>query len=374
MKNYEGGEIAVPEYFSSSCINSDAVVSNLQASFEKYRAVMREISKTGETVNIVSDQYSGVSDFLAEMSHAIDSSEEYNYALSELANELLKNDMDLPPLSCGVFRTAENHIYCEICFASHIKFNGNMIAKNLGDAFEKHFEAPVIHKLSDGTVRICMCEKTKYTINFGSQQISADSSGWCGDTFDSFFDGKGNFYIILSDGMGTGKRAAADSVMCCSLTVGMLRSGFSADAILKMINAAMLVRSGEESIATLDIAEVNLYSGTVRFLKAGAGFSIAMRKMKMLKIEKPSLPVGILRQIAFEKIDLQLFDGDTLVLMTDGVTQEAVTMWREILKSATDYDGNELADKLAKTAHLHMPQNECDDITVATATIVLNEE
>ena len=94
----------------------------------------------------------------------------------------------------------------------------------------------------------------------------------------------------------------------------------------------------------------------------------------MLKIEKPSLPVGILRQIAFEKIDLQLFDGDTLVLMTDGVTQDAVTMWREILKSATDYDGNELADKLAKTAHLNMPQNEYDDITVVTATIVLNEE
>lgn len=374
LKHDEHGNATIPEYFAKICINADDVTKILRSSLDKYRNVMREISKTGETVNIVSDQFAGVSDFLEEMSHTVNSSEEYNSSLSELATELLKNDMDLPPLSCGIFTTAENHVYCEICFASHIKFNSDMIAKNIGNAIEKHFESPVMHKLSDGTVQICMCEKTKYKVNFGAHQISADSTGWCGDTFDSFFDGKGNFYMILSDGMGTGKKAAADSVMCCSLTSGMMRSGFSANAILKMINAAMLVRSGEESIATLDIAKIDLYSGMTTFYKAGAGFSIAMRKLKMLKIEKPSLPVGILRQIAFEKVNLQLFEGDALVLMTDGVTKESVSMWREILKSATDYEADELADNLAKTAHLHMPQNEIDDITVVTATIVLNEE
>lgn len=373
LKHNENGTAEPPEYFANSCIQSEAVIKNLYSSLDKYRNAMREVSKTGETVNIVSDQFAGVSDFLAEMSYSIDSCEEYDSALSELAAELLKNDMGLPSLSCGVFKTYENHICCEICFASGIKFNADMVAKKLGAATEREFESPIIHKLSDGTTRLCMCEKTKYMIEYGTHQISADSTGWCGDTFDSFFDGKGNFYMVLSDGMGTGKKAAADSVMCCSLTAGMLRSGFSADAILKMINAAMLVRSGEESIATLDIAKINLYSGNVQFFKAGAGFSIAMRKFKMLKIEKPSLPVGILRQIRFEKIELELHDGDALVLMTDGVTQEAVGMWREILKSATDYEGNELADKLAKTAHLNMPKNEADDITVVTATIVLNE-
>lgn len=374
LKNNENGMAEIPVYFENSCIQSETIAKNLYNYLEKYRNVMREISKTGETVNIVSDQFSGVSDFLAEMSHTIDFCEEYDSALSELAEELLRNDMDLPALSCGVFRTEENHVYCEICFSADTRFNGNIIAKKLGDALEKHFEEPIMHKLSDGTVMICMCEKTKYRIQYGSHQISADSTGWCGDTFDSFFDGKGNFYMILSDGMGTGKRAAADSVMCCSLTSEMLRSGFPVNAILKMINAAMLVRSGEESIATLDIAKIDLHSGMVNFYKAGAGFSIAMRKFKMLKIEKPSLPVGILRQIEFEKIELQLYDSDALVLMTDGVTKEAVDMWREILKSAPDYEDNELADKLAKTAHLNMPKDETDDITVITATMVLNED
>ena len=373
LKQNESGTADPPEYFIKSCIHTDEVIENLYRSLNKYRNAMREVSKTGETVNIVSDQFAGIADFLTEMSYSIDTFEEYDSSLSELAEELLKNDMGIPVLSCGIFKTFEKHINCEICIESETKFNADMIAKKIGDAIESEFEKPIIHKLSDGTTRVCMYEKTKYMIEYGSHQISADSTGWCGDTFDSFFDGKGNCYIILSDGMGTGKKAAADSVMCCSLTAGMLRSGFSADAILKMINAAMLVRSGEESIATLDIAKINLYNGNVQFFKAGAGFSIAMRKFKMLKIEKPSLPVGILRQIQFEKIELQLHDGDALVLMTDGVTQEAVGMWREILKSATDFQGNELADKLAKTAHLNMPKNETDDITVVTATIMLNE-
>ncbi|MBQ8210787.1 MAG: SpoIIE family protein phosphatase [Clostridia bacterium] len=369
----ENGEVRIPEFFTNTCTQTDEIVKNLYSSLQKYRNAMREVSKTGETVNIVSDQFFGVADFLSQMSGTIDSCEAYDPNLSELAAELLKNDMDLPTVSCGIFKTAENHIYGEICFDAKTVFNADMIAKKLSEAIERTFEEPVIHKLSDGTKRVCIYEKTIYRVISGSHQISADSAGWCGDTFDSFFDGRGNFCLLLSDGMGTGKKAAADSVMCCSLAAGMLRSGFAPDAILKMINAAMLVRSGEESIATLDIAQIDLYNGNVRFFKAGAGFSIAMKHLKMLKIEKPSLPVGILRQIEFEKIELQLHDGDALVLMTDGVTQEAVTMWREILKSATDYDDSELADKLAKTAHLNMPQNETDDITVVTATIVLNE-
>ena len=364
---------AVPDYLEKNCLHTDKIVQNLHSSLLLYRNAMSEVCRTGETVNIVSDQFSGVSDFLSQMSDTIDSDEFYEPDLSSLASELIKNDMALNTISCGIFRTTENRILCEICFEQNTAFNGDMIAKKLGDALERRFEDPVIHKLSDGTIRFCLCEKTKYRVISGAHQISADSTGWCGDTFDSFSDGKGNFYIILSDGMGTGKKAAADSVMCCSLTAGMLRSGFSAESIIKMINAAMLVRSGEESIATLDIAKINLYTGIVTFLKAGAGFSIAMRRLKMLKIEKPSLPIGILRQIEFEKIELQLHDGDALVLMTDGVTSEAASMWREILKSATDYYDNELADKLAKTAHLNMPKNETDDITVVTATIVSND-
>ena len=144
------------------------------------------------------------------------------------------------------------------------------------------------------------------------------------------------------------------------------------NSVIKMINSAMIVRSGEESLATLDIAVLNLYNGNVEFYKAGAAASITMKHNKLLKIEKPSLPVGILGSVKFEKIELNLRDGDSFVLMSDGVSENAVSAWREILKDATDYEGRKLAEKLAKTAHMNS-DDSTDDITVVTAAIRLNE-
>ncbi len=373
LENMKLGEEYVEGVALDFCSNPQAIIKNLSLNLEKYRNALREVSKTGETVNIVSDQFASVSDFLAEMSDTVDSTEEYEPNLSELVTEVLKNEFGINTISCGVFKTRDRHIYCELSFAPGTKLRASDIKDKISEAMDIQFEKPVVQKLTDGTKRLTMCQKTKYKILYGTHQISIDGGEWCGDTFNSFFDGKGKYYMVLSDGMGTGKKAAADSVMCSSLACGMLRSGFPVNAILKMINAAMLVRSGEESLATLDIAEINLYNGNITFFKAGAVFSIVMKHNKMLKIEKNSLPVGILQKIEFEKVELQLHDGDAIVMMTDGVTREAVSMWRDILKSATSYDGNELADILAKTAHLNMPKEAADDITVLTATLVTNE-
>lgn len=363
----------IPEKFMNTCVAPERVMNALSAEIEKYRNAMREAAKTGETVNIVSDQFSSVSDVFYELSLTMDGDDEYDPNLSELVSGYIRNDLGLFLISCGIFRNVNGHIYCEISFSHSEKIETEVIREHISELLDIKFEKPVNLCLEDGTVNITMCQKTKYRVENGARQISSDGSNWCGDTVDSFYDGKGKYYMILSDGMGTGKKAAADSVMCCSLCSSLLRAGFPADAILKMINSAMLVRSGEESLATLDIAVIDLYDGKVCFYKAGASFSVAMKHLKMLKIEKPSLPVGILREIVFEKVELNLRDADAVVLMSDGVPNEAVSVWREILKSASEYDGDELADKLAKTAHLNSPKDSPDDITVMTATILINE-
>lgn len=363
----------IPEKFLNICPDSEKVIASMAAELEKYRNAMREAAKTGETVNIVSDQFKCIADVFSELSAGMDGEDEYDANMSEMLSDYIVNELEIPTLSCGVFRSINGNIYCEISFPDKMKPDTQLINEAVSELTDIKFEKPVTLRLEDGTTNLTMCQKTKYRVENGARQISSDGGKWCGDTFDSFYDGKGKYYMILSDGMGTGKKAAADSVMCCSLCSSLLRSGFPADAILRMINSAMLVRSGEESLATLDIAVLDLYEGNVCFYKAGASFSVAMRHLKMLKIEKPSLPVGILREIAFEKIELNLRDGDVFVLMSDGVPNSAVSVWRDILKSASEYDGEELADKLAKTAHLNSENEAPDDITVMTATVLINE-
>ena len=47
----------------------------------------------------------------------------------------------------------------------------------------------------------------------------------CGDSIVCFNDDKGNFVSLISDGMGTGGRAAVDSMMTVNLMEKLVKSG-----------------------------------------------------------------------------------------------------------------------------------------------------
>lgn len=359
----------LPAGFVSSCIHQNKIISELAYEVECYRTAMRECAKTGETVNIVADQFASVAHLLDGFSCSMEQGDEYDITRTGIVYDVLVNEIRKDPVSCGVFKNENRRLFCEMSLAECSESEGKKIVAAVSRALGMHFESAVLRTLSDGTVNITFCEKTRYSVESGSSQISSGGGKWCGDTFDSFYDGKGNFYMVLSDGMGTGQKAAADSVLCCSLVSLLLRSGYPVDCILAMVNAAMLVRSGEESLATLDIAVINLYTGETEFFKAGASASVALKKFRLLKIEKPSLPVGILGDVKFETVSLAVQDSDVIVLMSDGVTDDALSVWREILRDSADYGGKELADRLTKTAFMNCGKENADDITVMTAAI-----
>ena len=95
-----------------------------------------------------------------------------------------------------------------------------------------------------------------------------DTAVATGDTFRCFFAGRGRFVMVLSDGMGTGGSAAVDSAMTADLLRRLIEAGVGCDAALKIVNSALLLKSGEETLATADVAEIDLYTGRARFYKA----------------------------------------------------------------------------------------------------------
>ena len=359
----------LPHDFSSTCIMQNKIINELSYEIECYRTAMRECAKTGETVNIVADQFASVSRLLEGFSSDMENGDEYDINRTGIVYDIIMNEIKKEPLCCGVFRNENRKLFCETSFTECDKEDAHNIVRAVSYGLGMAFEEPVVRKLTDGTVNVIFCERTRYSVESGIRQISSGGGKWCGDTTDSFYDGKGNFIMVLSDGMGTGQKAAADSVLCCSLASLLLRSGYPVDCILAMVNAAMLVRSGEESLATLDIAVINLYTGDVDFYKAGASFSVAMKKFRLLKIEKPSLPVGILSEVMFETVTLNAGDSDVIVLMSDGVTDDVLSVWRDILRTSADYSGNELAARLSETAFMNCGKENADDITVMIAAV-----
>lgn len=109
-----------------------------------------------------------------------------------------------------------------------------------------------------------------------------------------FRTGSGRMVTVLSDGMGSGGRAAVDGAMAVGLTSRLIKAGFGADSVLRLVNSALMVKSGDESLATLDVASVDLFTGRLESLKAGAAVSLLRSMGRVSRIEKASLPVGIL--------------------------------------------------------------------------------
>ena len=198
----------------------------------------------------------------------------------------------------------------------------------------------------------------------GFSQYSAKNGAFCGDSASVFYDGCGRLVAVLSDGMGTGGRAAVDGAMTCAMAESLLKAGIGFDSMLQTVNSALIAKSGDESLATLDIACIDLFSGRAEFLKAGAACTILRRGRKSEIIEASSVPVGIMPQVEFAAYHRDLSPGDVMVLVSDGVTASGQE-WLEdmVLHWDEEENPNLLAQQVIDEAKKRRSDGHEDDIT-----------
>ena len=118
--------------------------------------------------------------------------------------------------------------------------------------------------------------------------------------------------------------------MTAALAGRMLQAGFHYDSILRIINSSLIVKSGDESLSTLDAVRIDPFTGAVQGLKAGAAPSFVYSNGRLTKIAASSLPIGILKDVTCEEYEDHLGRGDLLVMISDGVA-EGDTDWLEEL-------------------------------------------
>ena len=242
------------------------------------------------------------------------------------------------------------------------------ILQHLSRSLGVQLDTPCISGAGDEAF-ISITEKPVYKLEIGVAQIPRESGRLCGDTCRYFCDGHGRMILLLSDGMGTGGRAAVDSAMVSGLMSRMLQAGFGYDCSLKLINSSMIFKSTDESLATVDIAAFDLFNGHCELLKAGAAPTVVRQNGKMGCAESRSLPPGILRDIAFDRAEVHLREGDILVMMSDGVTTEGTDWICGTVKAWDVGSAQQLADRLAAAARRRRDDGHHDDITVLTAVV-----
>lgn len=126
--------------------------------------------------------------------------------------------------------------------------------------------------------------------------------------------------LILSDGMGSGRAAHAESAKAVELYGELMALGFDEKQAVRSVNEILFSLDTAELYATLDAVRVNLISGEATILKQSAPPAFLIRGGRIAALHAEAPPLGILQETSVGLCRARLCAGDTLVLMTDGLS------------------------------------------------------
>lgn len=203
--------------------------------------------------------------------------------------------------------------------------------------------------------------------SYAFEEISGDSSL-------SFSFGRNSQALIISDGMGKGSRAAAESSVVVTTLSKLLSAGFDVDLAVKTVNAVLMSDDSQEMFASVDLAIINKETGRTRIFKMGAASTFVKHDGKVTMLKRSALPVGILEGVKLGYIDVRLKKGDLLVMVSDGVTdcdrKDPDCGWlRERLTQIGSRNPDTVAELIVNKAAEKYGIRERDDLTVMVAAI-----
>lgn len=366
-------ESDVEDAFVKNCCKKGEIARSMNLNYREYLSAIEAQRRVSDVRGVVAGQFSGVSDILSDLSDEfkntmrcdLDSSERIISALSALGAIPVE-------CICLVSDGGRMSVELELSSKGDSKLSKGTIMREVSKCCGRRFDLPTVTCEGD-RIRAALCEMPVYDVEIGSDQHIANNGKLCGDCLDYFNDGFGKTYALVCDGMGTGGRAAVDGNMAVSVMGRLLRSGLSADSSLQIVNSALMVKSEDESLSTLDLTGVDLYTGKVTLKKAGAPASFVRKNGRVMVREMPSLPVGILNGVKFSSDTVNLSSGDMVVMVSDGVITGDEKWLEKLIRSWNEGSTQELARAVVDEAIKRRGDSPDDDITALAIRITDNE-
>ncbi|MCG8541338.1 MAG: stage II sporulation protein E [Clostridia bacterium] len=366
-----------PLYLKKKCLKEDKLLDRINSTYEIYKVGYKWNKKLFEMRQLVSEQFHGVSEIIDDLSNDIITKVEFKKdvedtlyvafdkekilvdSITVLENERGRFQIDVERKNCYNRKTCEKQII-------------PLISKVIGkQVIKKSREC-----CPNGNCIIQLIEAQKYKANTGIAKISKDNNAVSGDNY-SFLNLKDSKYMVaLSDGMGSGEKAARESMATITLLEQLMEAGFSKDIVIKTVNSILISKSLDETFSTIDLSIIDLYTAKVEFIKNGAVASFVKRKKGDVEvIESSSLPAGIVSEIFLDSKTVKLRDGDFVITISDGVLDADKnfidnTAWVvELINQLDSRNPQSIADEILSSAIEKRGNEIDDDMTVLVTKI-----
>ncbi|AEG58495.1 stage II sporulation protein E [Desulforamulus ruminis DSM 2154] len=376
------GKISVEDLsddLKKRCARLKEMCITITCLYETYKVNRYWQQRLLESRELVSEQLKGVSQIMESLSGELELDVELDGEIDEaLKYRFQKLGIDIEDLytlhkedglmEVGIVKEAcRGEMECRFTIAP-------VVSKVVGRAFNV---ASTKCQLKEGE-DLCtfkLYPALKYRLDIGVAKLGKDGHPISGDSYSIIELKEGRVALLLSDGMGTGPKAAKESGTVVSLLEHLLESGFGQDLAVRTVNSIMMLRSTEETFSTVDLVVLDLYTGNGTFLKIGAVPSYLARGKRVGIVKANALPVGVLENIQFTSVNRVLEEGDWLVMVTDGILDAysghlEKDQWMTcLLQELRAVNAQGMAEAILHQARQAAGGGIPDDMTVITARL-----
>lgn len=366
----------IPEAFLYNCICADRFIQETNRGFELAKVNRIWSSRLEESRKVIADQLREVSLSIREITGSI----------TGFAHSALKEEQVIRKLKTGHIRVKELaiieredkrlEVYINAASSGKRCITSREIAILIGEALGVKIKSSESSKtvLSGEFENYVFVEDTKFKVLTGvARAIKGSISG---DNFSILKLETGIAMLGLSDGMGTGKEAGEESETVLALLEQMMEAGFNTETAIRLINSSLMLKAEVQTFSTVDLGLMDLYTGICEFIKIGAAASFIKRDNWVETISSTTLPIGMLGSVDYDSVKKKLYEGDIVILVTDGVLDcikedNKEAFMERLIINIQSSNPQEIANRILDGALAYSNYVPADDMTVITAGIWL---
>ncbi|OCT13286.1 stage II sporulation protein E [Paenibacillus pectinilyticus] len=368
----------IPPEWKKVCIRTEQVLDVMKGQYSLYKNDMHWKKQIMDSRHLVADQLSGVSQVMEDLAKEIKREGQELFLQEEQIRNALE-ELGLSIHTIDVISLDEGNIEIEIIhqytkgFDECRKIIAPLLSEIIGENVAVMREE--MHTRGEGYSTVVFGSAKEYEVETGVAGAAKGGDLFSGDSYSTVELGNGKYAVALSDGMGNGERARAESQTALNILQQLLQSGMDEKLAIKSLNSVLMLRSSDEMYATVDMALIDMYNANTTFMKIGSTPSFIKRGSEVIAISANNLPVGILSEIDVDLVSIPLQSGDILVMMTDGIYDapgHAVNkeMWMKRMIQEIDTTlPQDFADCLLERIFRHHHGEIQDDMTVVVARL-----
>lgn len=345
----------MPPFITSRCSKTHSLASVINSTAESYKRKqeLNEAAVVGK--RMMSEQFAGVA--LALDSLAEKCAEQVGFAdedVEVIKSELLKHNVvasEIIVMGSGTDTSVAILVRAQDA-------NKAIICKIVSRLMKTRLE---ISRVDDrGAQKLLHLDGAPiFEVAYGIAECRREGEAVSGDSHSILCPSRSRRLFAICDGMGSGVKASKASRDAVNMIEGFYRAGFDDNIILSLVNK-LLKLSLDDGFTTLDISVIDTRTGGLDVIKLGSASSFIVRRDNVEVLSCVLPPAGILDGVQPLTCRYQLFDGDMLIMASDGVydalENRGIT---EIIDALDTVNPQTLADELLSRAKKNGAEDDC---------------